>query len=306
VSATTSRGKIVIAEDSLVMRAVVRQHLEDHGYEVIEADDGNAALEACRTHRPDAALLDIEMPALDGHEVLARMKADDALTDIPVVFLTGRTGTDDIVAGIELGAHDYLKKPFEAPELIARVNSAVRVKRLQDELRERNAELDAVSRTDALTGLHNRRHAAEHLVRHVSAARRHGLELSVLMFDIDHFKAINDTYGHAGGDAVLREFAARLRPTLRTEDIPARWGGEEFLVIAPVTSREGAQALGERIRACIAATPFAVGSDQSCSVTVSVGCASTGGEDPDALIGRADEALYQAKTSGRDQVVTAA
>ena len=306
MSATTSRGKIVIAEDSLVMRAIVRQHLEDHGYEVVEADDGNAALDACRTHRPDAALLDIEMPALDGHEVLAQMKADDALADIPVVFLTGRTGTDDIVAGIELGAHDYLKKPFEAPELIARVNSAVRVKRLQDELRERNAELDIVSRTDALTGLHNRRHAAEHLVKHVSSARRHGLALSVLMFDIDHFKAINDTYGHAGGDAVLREFAARLRPILRTEDIPARWGGEEFLVIAPVTTGEGAQALGERIRACIADTPFAIGADQTCSVTVSVGCASSRGDDPDALIDRADEALYLAKTSGRDQVICAA
>src|SRR5581483_8833868 len=252
------------------------------------------------------ALLDIEMPALDGHEVLARMKADVALADIPVVFLTGRTGTDDIVAGIELGAHDYLKKPFEPPELIARINSAVRVKRLQDELRDRNAELDAVSRTDALTGLHNRRHAAEHLVRHVSSARRHGFELSVLMFDIDHFKAINDTYGHAGGDAVLREFAARVQPTLRTEDIPARWGGEEFLIIAPVTSSDGAHALAERIRASIAATPFAVGPHQTCSVTVSVGCATTRGEDPDALIGRADDALYQAKTGGRDQVVSAA
>ncbi|MBV8690542.1 MAG: diguanylate cyclase [Actinobacteria bacterium] len=300
------RARIVIAEDSLVMRAIVRQHLEDHGYEVIEADDGNAALEACRTHHPDAALLDIEMPARDGHEVLRLMKADDDMADIPVVFLTGRTGTDDIVTGIELGAHDYLKKPFEPPELIARVNSAVRVKRLQDELRDRNAELETVSRTDALTGLYNRRHAAEHLVRHVSSARRHGLDLSVLMFDIDHFKAINDTYGHAGGDMALREFAARLSPTLRTEDIPARWGGEEFLVIAPMTSADGATALGERVRASIAGRPFSIGPDQTCVVTVSVGCATIAGEDADGLIGLADVALYRAKAAGRNQVVSAA
>src|SRR5262249_48915082 len=155
----------------------------------IEADDGASALEACRKHRPDAALLDIEMPGLDGHEALRQMKADPDLAGIPVVFLTGRTATDDLVTGIELGAHDYLKKPFEPPELIARGKSAVRVKRLQDELRVRNAELDSISRTDALTGLYNRRHAAEHLVQQASATRRHGWDLSVVMFDIDHFKA---------------------------------------------------------------------------------------------------------------------
>jgi diguanylate cyclase (GGDEF)-like protein len=296
---------ILVAEDSLVVRAVVRRHLEAQGYDVLEAEDGPAALQRCRAEQPDVVLLDVEMPGLTGYQVLEALKADSELSLIPVVFLTGRTSTEDVVAGLALGAHDYLKKPFEPAELIARVSSAVRLKAVQDELRARNAELDRLSRTDTLTGVHNRRHVEEHLDQHASAARRHGQELSAIMLDIDHFKAINDAFGHAAGDAVLQEFARRLGTILRAEDIGARWGGEEFLVILPYTDLEGAAVLGERFRASVADEPFVVPPGQTISVTVSGGCASGGGEDPEQLVRDADAALYDAKQSGRNRVVVA-
>jgi two-component system cell cycle response regulator len=261
-------------------------------------------LETCRRERPDAALLDIEMPVLDGFEVLRELKGDADLADIPVVFLTARTGTDDLVVGLQLGAHDYLKKPFEPAELIARVSAAVRVKELQDQLRLRNAELDAISRVDPLTGLYNRRHLAEHLASSASASRRHRHPLSIVLFDLDHFKSVNDHHGHAAGDAVLREFAARLRSNLRVEDVAARWGGEEFLVLLPMTDRKGAAAFADRIRAALSAEPFDLGNGQTGTVTVSAGSATSGAEDVEVLVQQADEALYAAKAAGRDRSVS--
>ena len=303
---TRGPATILVAEDSLVVRVVVRRHLEAQGYAVLEAEDGQAALQRCRAEQPDVVLLDVEMPGLNGYQVLTALKADADLSLIPVVFLTGRTSTEDVVAGLALGAHDYLKKPFEPAELIARVSSAVRLKAVQDELRSRNAELDRISRTDALTGLHNRRHAEEELRRHAGAAHRHGLPLSAVIVDIDHFKAVNDTYGHAGGDAVLREFAARLGALLRAEDVGARWGGEEFLLVLPFTDLEGAASMAERFRAAVADEPFVVPTGAAIRVTASGGCASTTvGEDPEQLLRHADAALYDAKQSGRNRVAVA-
>ena len=293
---------VLVAEDSLVVRAVLRQHLEDQGYSVIEADDGNAALRVCSETKPDVVLLDIEMPGLDGHQVLRALKADANLCDVPVVFLTGRTGTEDLVEGLRLGAHDYLKKPFETSELIARVSAAVRVKTLQDELRNRNAELDLISRTDALTGLYNRRHIEERLRELASAARRHSSSLAVLMLDIDHFKQVNDTIGHAGGDAVLREFSARLQSVLRAEDVPGRWGGEEFLAILPNTELKGAVILGQRVCDAIADQPFSLSDGATLAVTVSGGCAVGDSQDPEELVRHADDALYRAKETGRNRI----
>jgi len=302
---TAPPATILVAEDSLVVRTVVRRHLEAQGYAVLEADDGHTALERCRAERPDVVLLDVEMPGLNGYQVLKALKADPELSSIPVVFLTGRTSTEDVVAGLGLGAHDYLKKPFEPAELIARVSSAVRLKALQDELRGRNLELDRLSRTDALTGVHNRRHVEEQLHQHASAARRHGLALSAIMLDIDQFKGINDAFGHAAGDAVLQQFARRLGALLRAEDIGARWGGEEFLVVLPYTDLEGAAVMGERFRAAVADEPFVVPTGQAIRVTVSGGCASSRGEDPEQLVRDADAALYDAKQSGRNRVAVA-
>ncbi len=292
---------ILVADDSLVVRAVVRSGLEGEGYLVIEAVDGTSALAQCREHRPDVVLLDVEMPGLDGYQVLAELKADTELKNTPVVFLTGRTGMDDIVAGLRGGAHDYLKKPFEPAELLARVGSAVHVKQLQDELWQRNTELNRISRTDSLTGLYNRWHLDDVTARESSTARRHGDQLSIVLFDIDHFKIVNDTYGHPAGDLVLVEFARRMTDQLRAGDIAGRWGGEEFLLILPRTDVAGAVRVAERVRIAAAATPI-IATTSRIPITVSGGCATGSGEAHSELLDLADNRLYEAKRAGRNRI----
>jgi len=296
-------ARVLVAEDSLVVRAVLRRHLEQQGYTVVEASDGESALVACETEDPDVVLLDIEMPGLDGHQVLTALKRDPRLCDLPVVFLSGRTSTDDVVQGLALGAHDYLKKPFEPSELIARVSSAVRLKRVQDQLRHRNVELDRISRTDPLTGLFNRRHLDERIQELATTSARLGVEVGVIMFDIDFFKRINDSVGHAGGDTVLKEFSQRVVAQLPADAIAGRWGGEEFLVFLPDTDDDRALEIANRVRLDVAERPFPVDGGDSLAVTVSGGCATSDGTDPEGLVRLADAALYVAKESGRNRII---
>ena len=297
-------GTILVADDSMVVRAVLRRQLETDGHTVVEAVNGAEAIDACREYHPDVILLDVEMPVLDGHATLERLKADPQLKDIPVVFLTGRVDTADVVNGLRLGAHDYLRKPFEANELMARVSAALRTKWLQDELRTRNAELDRVSRIDMLTNIYNRRHLDEHLRSVISAARRHDRTIGVLLVDIDHFKDVNDEHGHLAGDAVLREVAARLQAAMRTEDALGRWGGEEFLAVLTDTPPEGVRTMAERLRQVIAAAPFTLDDGSQIRVTVSVGH-TNGTDDAEILVHRADDALYVAKAEGRNRIAAA-
>jgi two-component system cell cycle response regulator len=297
------RATILIADDSPVVRAVVRDGLEAEGHLVHEADDGVAAIAMCRDLRPDAVLLDIEMPGLDGREVLEQLKNDAELREIPVVFLTGRTGTDDLVAGLRAGAHDYLRKPFEPAELLARIGSAVRNKRLQDELRQRNEQLDRMARVDALTQLYNRRHLQEELHRLGAASRRDQWPLGVVLFDVDHFKQVNDTHGHHSGDLVLQHCARRLLAAARAGDVLGRWGGEEFLLVLPNTDLDEAALAAERMRASVAEAPITV-EHTELVVTLSGGCASDALGNVDALVSRADEALYRSKSEGRNRIST--
>ena len=297
------RARLLVADDSLVIRSVLRKQLQEHGHVVIEAVDGEDALRAIRDETPDVILLDVEMPKLSGHAVLAELRSNPATAHIPVVFLTARATTADVVEGLRLGAHDYLRKPFEPAELLARVSAALRVKRLQDELRIRNTELEAATRTDALTGLPNRRHLQEQLAAAASSSRRHGGSVAVLMVDVDHFKRVNDRLGHAGGDHVLRRIALALATACRAEDVAGRWGGEEFLVVSPGTDSTGGAALAERIRSSAESESIEVDGEEKVTVTVSVGVA-TGSGDVDAIVRDADAALYEAKETGRNRVVT--
>ncbi|MEA2669250.1 MAG: two-component system, cell cycle response regulator [Chloroflexota bacterium] len=289
-----------------MVRAVVRAGLEEENYQIVEAVDGIQALQQCRHHPPpDVVLLDIEMPGLDGYEVLAELKAAPDLRHIPVVFLTNRTGMQDVLAGLRGGAHDYLKKPFEPAELVARVRSAIRIKQLQDELRQRNADLERMTRTDVLTGLCNRRHLEEVLAGTLSAAVRRQEPMAVLLLDIDHFKHVNDTFGHPVGDLVLMEFARRLSAEVRAGEVAGRWGGEEFLVILPRADLVEAVTVAERIRIAIAATPMA-GAEHDITVTVSVGCGIGPCDSAEELLRIADERLYEAKLAGRNRTVAVA
>jgi diguanylate cyclase (GGDEF)-like protein len=301
-----SAERILVVEDSRLTRTLIRAQLEDQGYAVLEAADGVEALDAARRDRPHVILLDVELPRLDGYGVLDAIRADPELRDTPVVFITGRTGAEDVAAGLRRGAHDYLRKPFEQSELLARVHVALRTRALQVELRDHNAQLERLARTDPLTNLANRRHLLEEGRRQLGRAERHGVQLCVLLADVDHFKAVNDRFGHECGDVVLVEVARRMTSRLRRDDVLGRWGGEEFLVFAPHTDARGATVLAEDVREMVRRTPVAV-AHGSPEVTVSIGVAvREAADDLDALIARADRALYEAKAAGRDAVRVAA
>jgi two-component system, cell cycle response regulator len=297
------RATILFADDELAVRRVIREHLRSQDYDVVVAENGVQALELAAQVQPDVILLDIEMPGIDGYGVLAALQARADIAHVPVIFLTGRTSVEDVTDGLSRGAHDYLCKPFDGAELLARVAAALRVKRLEDELRRRNAELDVVSRTDVLTGLYNRRHLEESLRQMTSQARRYGHPFSLVMFDIDRFKDINDEHGHMAGDDVLRTIARRIQSSIRESDVIGRWGGEEFLALLPMTELDGARTFAERIRAMIDWAEVVIDGVGTVHVTTSAGCAS--GADIGELLLRADEALYAAKKAGRNAVRSA-
>lgn len=298
---------VLVADDSAIVRVLVRMELEAAGYQVVEAEDGERALELARRGQLDAVLLDVEMPVLDGFETIAALKQDPLTADIPVVFLTSRTGSEDVVGALRAGAHDYLRKPPHPAELLARVAAAVQVTALRAELRRRTEELDRMSRTDHLTDLFNRRHLDEALQAMVASSRRHQFPITVLLVDVDHFKQVNDRYGHVAGDVVLQVVAAALRRAVRVDDVIGRWGGEEFLVLAPHTDVEGGRMLAERLRASVAGAPAATAAGDI-EVTISIGgaTATAPGTGVDVVLRAADGHLYAAKGAGRDRVVVRA
>jgi two-component system, cell cycle response regulator len=297
-------ARILVAEDSALLRRMIGDVLRQHGWEVLEARDGAQALELARTANPAVLLMAREMEGLDGLAVLDALRAEARTADVPVVFVTGHTDARDLAEGLERGAHDYVRKPVDPVELVARIRTALRLRALHDELARRNAELEELARTDVLTGLANRRHADEVLRATIASARRHHRTLCAVLVDVDRFKAINDAHGHAAGDAVLREIAARLADGLREEDVAARWGGEEFLLLLP--DSPDASIVCERLRVAISGRPVNVHGLLELKVSASFGWAPwTGDETGEALVGRADVALYAAKNGGRDRVVAA-
>lgn len=293
---------VLVVDDQPDVRFCVRAELELHGLEVLESARGDDALAMLHHRSVDVVLLDVDIPGLDGYEVLDAVQDDPSLSEVPVVFLTAQDAPDDVARALRGGAHDHIGKPFHGDELRARVDAAVRTKRHHDDLRRRNARLLEESRTDVLTGLGNRRLLEAELDRLAAAARRHGHRYTVGMLDLDHFKAINDTWGHGAGDEVLAGLARAMQAQLRTEDVAGRWGGEEFLMLLPMTRLDGGFAVVERVRAWVARHPVLLASGEHVPVTVSAGCAEGSG-DPDAVLARADRALYRAKATGRNQVV---
>jgi len=290
---------VLVVDDSVVVRAVLIQHLTDRGYEAVEACDGEEALRLCGELLPDVMLLDVNLPGLSGYEVLDEMKRTPDFARVPVIILTMRQSAEDAVRGLELGAHDYLRKPVQPVELSLRVAAALRLKAAQDDLRDRNVELERISRTDYLTGLPNRRHTDDELERACSASRRHGRQLGLLVIDIDQFKQVNDMAGHAAGDAVLKQVARRMQTTLRAEDTAGRWGGDEFLVILPDTGTDGVKAAGRRLADAIQGRGVDIGTGKDLPIEVSVGGAVYQGGDPAELLRDADRALYETKHGER-------
>ena len=292
-------GLVLVVDDHESVRAFLEAALVSHGFDVQGAATGADAI-AATDASIDAVLLDLELPDMAGLDVL------DAIRTLPypppVIVLTGSVDRD-APACLSRGAHDFMSKPPKLEELVARVNAAVRVKRLQDQLHSINRVLEHQAMTDSLTGLANRRHGFSELDRLVSSSQRHGRTLGVLMADLDHFKTLNDTYGHDAGDSCLREAARRLADAVRTSDLPIRWGGEEFVVLMPDASESHAADIAERIRSSVADPPFFAGED-TIHVTMSVGWAMRfDAETGPDLVARADAALYEAKRLGRNAVV---
>ncbi|HEX8845044.1 MAG TPA: diguanylate cyclase [Pyrinomonadaceae bacterium] len=304
---------ILVADDEPVNRALIQRRLQREGYRILTAQNGSVAVEMTREALPDLVILDVMMPEMDGMDACRLIKEDPATRDIPVIFLSARDETEMKVSGLTLGANDYISKPFKAEELLARVHVAIRLKRERDQLRTDAEEAAARAEvaqeramTDALTGLLNRYGLQHILAREQAEARRYNRSLSCLVIDLDNFKTINDTYGHAVGDLALQQVAGILKEALRGSDTVFRYGGEEFLVLLPETALDGALALGEKIRAASAARPFGDG-QRVFNLTLSAGASSLcEGESGNDMIARADMALYQAKEEGRNRVESAA
>jgi len=302
---------ILIAEDDAPTRKMLRSMLSEWGYSVTEACDGNEAWRILsEAEHPQLVVLDWMMPGIEGPEIVRRLRENESGESHYVIIMTA-AGTGNAAAdALDAGADDFISKPFNHNELRARIAVGRRVNMLHQALADKlhkleaaNAIISRLARTDDLTGLHNRRSFSEIFSLALSAARRHGHPLSLVIIDLDHFKDVNDTFGHAVGDQVLKEFADLIRSMIRDEDVAARWGGEEFIILLSHTASEAASALAERIRSSFelnsgCATPH--------TVTASFGVAQLqDGEQDDDLIRRADDALYHAKHRGRNQVVTA-
>jgi len=298
--------RILAAEDNPVFQTVLRGMLTKWGYEVIIAKDGIEALRALQAENaPRLALLDWMMPGIDGVDVCRRVRSMGREPYIYILLLTARTDSDDLVAGMDAGADDYLTKPFNAPELRARLRAGQRILELQAQLLEAREALRLEATHDGLTGLLNRRAVLGLLQVELERAMREKQPLAVLMLDLDHFKEINDRFGHLAGDAVLRDAANRMRNSVRSYDSVGRYGGEEFLVVLPGGNGEAALAQAERLRLAMANEPFSF-SGEGQKVTCSIGVTWHRGMTPcdaDSLVREADLGLYAAKEAGRNRVV---
>ena len=297
---------ILVVDDNPDNLEIISTRLRFRGYEVATADRGDTAIKLVHDSAPDLILLDIMMPDMDGYEVARRIRQEEALPYIPIIVVTARDSTEDKVTGLDAGADDYLTKPINFPELEARVRSMLRIKRLQDQLEEKNRELEELSISDGLTGLFNHRHMHEILQEEFERSGRTGEPLSVVMFDLDHFKNVNDTYGHQAGDAVLQELSDILRETAREIDKLGRYGGEEFMVVLPGSDPEAGLTFAERVREHVEKQQFDIKSDHSLHMTISAGVATypnDSADGPRRLVHYADQALYSAKNNGRNRVV---
>lgn len=273
-------ARVLVVTDDPSLRWDLSKAVTSAGHEVVQRDG-------------DVALLDLDGYGAGGG---AFATWPDEVAGLPVVGVTAAATSEIVEQALALGVADVLLAPVRGVEVDARVRSALRAAGLEASLRE-------VMRTDALTGLANRRHLDEHLAMTASAARRHRQPISLLLVDVDHLRRVNDAAGHAAGDAVLREVAARVLGRLRTEDMAGRWGGEEFLVLLPATALDGAWHLAERVREAVASSPVAIGGGRDVLVTVSVGCAEGTGDDVDDHLRRTSDALDAAKAAGRNKVV---
>ncbi len=297
--------RVLIAEDDVISLRLLDSWVRKWGNEVVAVSDGSTAWNLLQHEKaPRVALLDWVMPGMDGLEICNRLRSQ---TDRPytyVILVTARTEAEDIIQGLEAGADDYVSKPIKPLELRARLQTGRRIIELQEQLLAAQQELCIKATRDFLTGLWNRQAIVDFLEREIKHAHRDGSGVGIILADLDHFKRINDTFGHLAGDAVLCETANRMRGALRQCDWIGRFGGEEFLVVLPGCNYPEGLRSAERVRQALVSTPFGL-PQGPLPVTISLGFTTTNGADgvsPRQLLDCADRALYEAKHRGRNRV----
>lgn len=312
--------RVLVIEDSPFEFDQIKAALEAVGHQVLFADTGIQGVKLAREALPDLILLDMVLPDMNGCETCRHLRGQEDLRGIPIIIVTVKGKTEDKVSGLGEGATDYVTKPFDPAELQARVAAALRMKRLQDELIEKNKELagknqeyqvllkqfQTLAITDPVTGLFNRRYLQEVLNQEFSRAQRYCTPFSCLLIDVDEFKQVNDRFGHEAGDKVLEELGKIILMEIRKVDLAARYGGDEFAVLLPESLREDAAQVAQRILERVGGTTFPILAKKH-RVTVSIGVA--GFPDPELRDARqailaADFALYRAKRSGGNRVET--
>lgn len=303
---------LLLVVDDILENVFVLADTLSEDYEVQFATSGLEALQLVQRRKPDLVLLDVMMPEMDGYAVCAALKATSTTRDIPVIFVTAKNDFESETKALDAGAVDFIHKPVNQAIVRARVKVHIGIRARERELIELTDKLEKLAQenlrlsfTDGLTGCYNRRHIDLALPTEAERASRYGRSLSVIFCDIDHFKKINDKYGHSNGDKVLRELIQRIRRELRSEiDWVARYGGEEFLVVLPETTLADANKIAERLRRAIEKSPFDCGEELQLPVTSSFGVTQyRDGEGAPVFISRADTLLYQAKSAGRNCVV---
>ncbi|MDO8426568.1 MAG: diguanylate cyclase [Deltaproteobacteria bacterium] len=299
-------GKVLLVDDSQQARLAIKDALRDTFSIFVEADDGLSAIKAFVEEKPGFIITDIEMPSINGYRFISTIRNMEEGRDVPIIMLSGtKNSLKKKLTGFNLGASDFLIKPFDSEELLARVKSLLRMRNLMDELKEKNALLEKLAVTDELTGLHNRRHFFEALREQLALGLRHNFKLACLLLDIDFFKKINDTCGHMAGDDVLRKIGALLASCKREGELLARFGGEEFIICLFNTDSENAILAADRFRNLIKSYSFSSSFYPATHITLSIGLAiypQGAVISIDELIKAADSALYRSKTEGRDRV----
>jgi two-component system cell cycle response regulator len=299
-----SANQLVLAvDDDLDNLRLVSKTLEHEGYRVEQATHAEAALEKIKSIRPDLILLDVNMPGISGIQALEKIRAREDY--VPIIFVSGRSATADIIRGLDAGADDYICKPFEPLELLARVRAQLRIKDLTDRLREANSRLQELVDIDDLTGLFNMRSVYERLDSEIARAKRFKRAVGVIMMDMDNFKNVNDTNDHLFGSFVLSEVGKLIRENIRREDFAARYGGDEFLIVLSETTLEGAERFAERLRSVIESYTFSI-RGSSMHLTASLGLVmfepALNQLDARSIVRYADNALYEAKKAGKNSV----
>jgi len=299
---------ILIAEDNAVSRKLLEKVLIKAGHEVVSAENGREALEIFNGKFFPIILTDWLMPEMNGIELCKTIRESSTERYVFIILLTAKDSKDDIVLGLEAGADDYLTKPINNAELMARLNTGKRILELESSLKEANEEIKLLSITDPLTGCYNRGYLIQKLPQEIRRARRYQHPLSIIFCDIDHFKAVNDIHGHQIGDQVLKEFATCIKESFRYDvDWLTRYGGEEFLIVLPETDIKGASCLAERLRGTIYQKEINV-DGKPIHITASFGVSGFVPKTPedrissDAMLKQADKYLYQSKQEGRNRV----